>query len=297
MVVEVSTYSYGVGGAQVLDLHTPQTTAPSPMPTLVLAHGGLWQGGDKSNLSTLCDNVVIESGGTIACATINYRLSQDLGDVCTAPGVDTYRDQLIDMASAFVWLQNNAATYNLDETVMYTGGHSAGGHLSQELNLRWSEFEQTCTNPSGCPAAVGAIGMEGIYDVAAWDAYDASFWGGQFFCAIRKAFAYSPGNFTDTTFGVSCWDAGSPTYLADNAGTLGIAPVGDALIIHSPGDNWVDIAEATNFGAAMSAAFPAIDVITNTDGTCATGQHNDPLTQVGLATCIVNFVTSGRSSI
>ena len=75
-----------------------------------------------------------------------------------------------------------AATYDLDPQRMHVGGHSAGGHLAQLLNLRWSAF---C--PS-CPPAVGAIGFEGIYDIAAWDAYDASFWGGAFTCATRKAF-------------------------------------------------------------------------------------------------------------
>jgi hypothetical protein len=59
-----------------------------------------------------------------------------------------------------------------------------------------------------------------------------------------------------------------------------------------PGDDWVDIAEATNLGAALSAAFPEIDVITSTDGTCATGQHNAPLIQTGLADCIIDFVAA-----
>ena len=196
-----------------------------------------------------------------------------------------------------MWLQNHAASYNLDPTAMFVGGHSAGGHLAQEWNLRWSDFEQTCTHPSGCPPAAGAIGIEGIYDVAAWDAYDASNWRGQFSCATRKAFAFSPGDCTDTTYDRPCWDVGSPEYLARNSVAMGIAPAGHVLIIHSPGDDWVDVAEATDFGAAMSAAFPDIHVITSTDGACATGQHNDPLTQTILATCIVNFVKSGGSGI
>jgi len=59
----------------------------------------------------------------------------------------------------------------------------------------------------------------------------------------------------------------------------------------------VDVAEATGFGSAMSLAFPANSVITSIDGTCATGQHNDPLNQVALAICIVNFVASGGAGI
>jgi hypothetical protein len=183
---------------------------------------------------------------------------------------------------------------------MYIGGHSAGGHLSHELNLRWSDFETPCAHPSRCPPAAGAIGFEGIYDIAGWDEYDSSFWSGQFFCATRKAFG-SPADSVpacmDTEYGLPCWDVGSPTYLAQNHETLGLAPVGKALIIHSPGDNWVDIDEAIHFGAAMNDGFSGAGTITSIDGTCATGQHNDPLSQVALAACIVNFVASGGARI
>ena len=300
VTVEETTLSYGSNSAHSMELYTAQDLPTVPMPTVVLAHGGLWQSGDKSALETLCRNVVLESGGTQACASINYRLSQDLGGVCSAPGVDTYVDQVTDMAAAYALLQNDSDTYGLDPTRMHIGGHSAGGHLSHELNLRWSDFEQACTNPSGCFPAAGAIGFEGIYDVEAWDAYDSSIWGGQFFCATRKAFGFpadSASHCTDSAYGLPCWDVGSPIYLAQQSGTLGIAPVGNALIIHSPGDTWVDIAEAAYFGAAMSDAFPGIFSITSTDGTCATGQHNDPLSQVALAICIVNFVASGGAAI
>lgn len=300
VTIDETSLSYGAFSAQTMDLYTAQELPDVPMPTVVLAHGGLWQSGDKSALETLCRNVVIESGGTQACASINYRLSQNLGGVCSAPGVDTYVDQIIDLASAYAMLQNDADTYGLDVTRMYVGGHSAGGHLSHELNLRWADFEQSCTYPSGCQPAAGAIGFEGIYDIEAWDGYDDAVWGGQFYCATRKAFGFpadSPSHCTDSAYGLPCWDVGSPIYLAQNNGMLGIAPVGSALIIHSPGDTWVDIAEATNFGSAMSDAFPGTSSITSTDGTCATGQHNDPLSQVALALCIVNFVASGGAGI
>jgi acetyl esterase/lipase len=291
--VSVETLSYGANSAQRLDLHTPDSPPASPIPAVLLAHGGLWQGGDKSALATLCNKIVVESEGAIACASMNYRLSQNLGGVCSAPGVDTYSDQVDDMALAYAFLLDQAATYSLDPTRLYVGGHSAGGHLSHELNLRWDDYAQPCALPSGCPPTAGAIGFEGIYDIAAWDSYDDTFWDRQFACATRKAFGAPPGaspECLDSGYGEPCWSVGSPTYLAVYKDALGISPAGDALIIHSPGDNWVDIAEATVFGAAMSAAFPDIEVVTSTDGSCATGQHNDPLTQTTLATCIVNFV-------
>jgi len=85
VTVESSTIVYAPSAAQALDLYLPRDPPSAPMPLAVLAHGGLWQSGDKSALETLCENIVLESGGTQACASINYRLSQDLGGVCSAP--------------------------------------------------------------------------------------------------------------------------------------------------------------------------------------------------------------------
>lgn len=293
--VEVTQLAYGPASAHVLDLYTPDESPAGSIPTVVLAHGGLWQSGGRSSLATLCSNIVSRSEDTIACASIDYRLSQDLGGSCTGTGTDTYVDQTNDMALAYALLQSEADTHGLDPQRMHVGGHSAGAHLAHNFNLRWAEFARPCTHPGGCPTALGAIGFEGIYDIPAWNAYDASFWGGSFACATRKAFGApgpSPTACLDAQLGERCWDAGSPIYLAQNTVALGTVPVGDALLIHSPGDNWVDIAEATSFGASLSAAFPEIDVVTNTDGTCATGQHNDPLTQTALADCIIDFVAA-----
>lgn len=288
----VVTLTYGDDDAHRLDLHTPLVAASEPMPTVVLAHGGLWRTGKRAELSVLCDHVVVESGGTMACATVDYRLSGDLGGTCDPPGAATYHHQLTDLASAFAFLQGHAAEYHLDPSAMALGGHSAGGHLSHILNLRWDDFAQPC-DASTCPPPVAAIGFEGIYDIAAWDAYDASFWEGQFRCATLQAFGAPPGESSpcvDTALDMPCWEAGSVTHLAQRAAELQLAPVGDALIIHSPGDTWVDIAEATTFGEAMAAAFPSARVVTSIDGSCGTGQHNDPLTQTALASCIVDFV-------
>ena len=90
---------------------------------------------------------------------------------------------------------------------------------------------------------------------------------------------------------------GSPNYLAKNSAALGIKPAGGVFIIHSPGDDWVDLQEATAFGASMSAAFPDKSVIVDTSGGCATGQHDEPLLEASLADCIVRFMASGGTSL
>ncbi|HLT37400.1 MAG TPA: alpha/beta hydrolase [Enhygromyxa sp.] len=297
--VEVLELAYGDDPAQTLDLfHRQPPAAAEPTAVVVLAHGGLWQAGDKLALANLCEALVESSRGAIACASINYRLSQSLGGVCRGAGVDTYVEQLHDFARAYALLQAQARTHSFDPARMYVGGHSAGAHLAHSLNLRWSELASACAG--GCPAPAGAIGFEGIYDVAAWDAYDAQVWNGQFACATRKAFGGPPDSPTpciDARYQAPCWQVGSPTHLASHAASFGLAPVGHALLVHSPGDDWVDIAEASSFAAALSGSLPNLHVIRSTDGGCGNGSHDAVLDDPALAGCIVNFVGSGGASI
>jgi acetyl esterase/lipase len=298
--VEVVQLSYGDSPSQSLDLYIPEPPAGASLPTVVLAHGGLWQSGDKGELAGLCTSIVTNSGGTQACASINYRLSGSLGGECSGTGGDTYAEQVRDLVTAVVSLQNQSLHHGLDAAQIYVGGHSAGGHMAHELNLRWADFQGGCELQDGCPAAIGAIGFEGIYDVAAWDTYDQSFWAGQFGCATRRAFGAPPSSpdvCMDQQHALPCWDIGSPNYLAAHTNDLGLTPVGAALIIHSPGDDWVDVAEATSFGATLGAAVPNLSVITSVDGTCANGQHSDVLPDPALASCIINFVASAGAGI
>lgn len=299
IAIQVTTFSYGQDEAQVLDLYLPDVLPDESMPTVVLAHGGLWQGGSRDLLDTLCSNIVSQSNGTVACASIDYRLSGDLGGECTGTGKDTYTEQVRDMALAYSMLQGDAESLGLDPKRMHVGGHSAGAHLAHTFNLRWAEFEQPCNRPGGCPGALSAIGLEGIYNIPAWNDYDVSRWQWRFECATRRAFGASgpsPQACVDTGLDRRCWDAGSPIYLANNAEDLGIKPTGDALLIHSVGDDWVDIDQARNFGSALGDAFPDIDVVTKTDGSCAIGQHNPVLDEASLADCVIEFVTARTPS-
>jgi acetyl esterase/lipase len=296
--IEIVTLSYDRDDAQTLDLYLPQPRPTEPLPTLVLAHGGLWQSGGKEALSVLCQQIV-SAGGSVACASIHHRLSQDLGGTCMG-GPDTYEEMLRDFGAAVTWLQNHAEQHGLDPAQMIVGGHSAGGHLAHALNLRWSELAGSCTNDGGCPRAIAAIGIEGIYDISAWDAYDQAFWNGGFSCATHKAFGDPPGSptaCTDAELGRPCWEVGSPTYLASHAAELGITTIGNALVIHSPADNWVDIAQAAALGDALAAGFPDRTVIVSDDGACAVGSHNELLDEPALAACLVTFVLSAGTAI
>jgi hypothetical protein len=52
----------------------------------------------------------------------------------------------------------------------------------------------------------------------------------------------------------------------------------------------VDITETRSFGSVLGTAFPDIEVVTETDGNCATRSHNAALDEASLADCIIEFV-------
>jgi hypothetical protein len=287
---------YGPEAVQQVTLIRPVDSAPAPRPTLVLAHGGLWQQGNASALFATCEAIVQASGGALACASAGYRLSLDLGGACApeAGRPDTYPDQARALAAAMARLQIDGPALGLDPHRFFVGGHSAGGHLAQLLNLRFDTFAAECPPGAACPPPVGAGGLEGIYDVRVWDAHNTSYWGGAFFCATRRAFGTGPmfeGPCYDASYPDEfCWDVGSPRYLAANAARFGATPSGDVLLIHSPGDLAVDIAEATLFGSALQSAFPALDVRVAVDGSCGTLDHGDVLLEQALIDCVSDFV-------
>ena len=61
-------------------------------------------------------------------------------------------------------------------------------------------------------------------------------------------------------------------------------------MIHSPGDDWGDIADTSNLGEALGLAFPEQLVVADTSGTCAVSQHNLVIREPSLADCVVSFM-------
>lgn len=292
------TIPYGPDPAQTLDLVLPQPPARASLPIVVLAHGGLWQGGSKGALAQTCANLVLGSAGTLACATIDYRLSDALGGTC-AGGPASYAEQLRDFAAAATTLQDQADAHGLARDALFVGGHSAGGHLALSLALRWPTLTATC-DPLACPPPRGAIGIEGIYDIADWDAYDQAFWMGIFACATRKAFGDPPGSpnaCLDADYDRPCWDIGSPTYLADHAAELGLSSDAATLLVHSPDDDWVDFDQALELAAALDQAFPDLPGFVAVDGSCGVGGHDAVLVDPALTSCMLAFVESGGTAI
>ncbi len=251
---------------ECMDVYVPRAT---PSRVVVFAHGGLWYSGSRREISEVCTSVAAEYG--VACATVDYPYSQDLGGCCTDTSCDeTVTRQASSLAAAVSYA---AALQPADELLL--GGHSAGGHLSLLLALRWAQLAPTQSAP---PDAF--VGVEGIYNASLWDAYDAAHFAGRFRCPTRQAFGEPAEN--------PAWRAESPTAIAAEA-----APVGPAMLLHSPGDDSVQSRQALDLFDALRVSPGEVPNVIDIAGGCVQGEHEDVLTGASarsLARCMAQMV-------
>ena len=123
---------YGQAGGEklLLDAYVPE--GAGPFPTVILVHGGGWNGGDKSGgpkkgyMAPMHEP--LEKAG-FAWFSINYRLAPK----------HPYPACLEDVETAIRWVKANAAKYHLDPQRIALSGESAGGHLIQLAMVRATE--------------------------------------------------------------------------------------------------------------------------------------------------------------
>ena len=99
------------------------------------------------------------------------------------------------------------------------------------------------------------------------------FWKGRFDSAVPMAFSDNR----------AVIDSASPAHLAARTG---IKPVAPQLLIHSPGDDWVPN-DSQQYGSLLGA-LATVDA----SGKCASGQHEEMLSEPGLASCILSFMST-----
>ncbi|MEO6568728.1 MAG: alpha/beta hydrolase [Opitutaceae bacterium] len=120
---------YGNAGGESLKLDAYVPDGPGPFPTVILVHGGGWNGGDKSGgpkkgyMAPMHEP--LEKAG-YAWFSINYRLAPK----------HQYPANIEDVETAIRWVKANAAKYHLDPQRIALSGESAGGHLIQLAAVR-----------------------------------------------------------------------------------------------------------------------------------------------------------------
>jgi acetyl esterase/lipase len=102
-----------------LDLHVPVTTK-APVPVIVYAHGGGFEGGIKE----MGPWASLPRHG-IAVASFDYRLRAEA----------VYPEPIDDALAAIRWVKNNAGVYGLDGDRIGGWGSSAGGYLMARAAL------------------------------------------------------------------------------------------------------------------------------------------------------------------
>ena len=96
-----------------------------PLPLIVYAHGGYYVGDDKGDFGYYCQTLA--SRGYVV-ANINYQLAPE----------GRYPTQMLQVNEAIAFLLSHAEEYRIDTTKIFIGGDSAGGHLSSQMGLYYT---------------------------------------------------------------------------------------------------------------------------------------------------------------
>jgi len=102
-----------------LDLYRPSGYGYD-LPAVVWIHGGGWSGGDKSDVSEMCEQIA--QGGYVV-VSLNFRLSDEA----------IFPASVFDVKAGVRWVRGNADEYDIDSTKIGTIGSSSGGHMASLL--------------------------------------------------------------------------------------------------------------------------------------------------------------------
>jgi para-nitrobenzyl esterase len=131
-----------------MDIYEPNGDTETARPLIILAHGGSFIGGDKSDASIveLCDRFAKKG---FVCASISYRTG--MWPIDSVNAVKAVMRAVQDMKGAVRFFYEDAAnadTYKIDTTQIFIGGSSAGAvtalhyaYLDKECELE--EFMST----------------------------------------------------------------------------------------------------------------------------------------------------------
>ena len=121
LAVDVSYESAFENGA--LDVYAAK--GADKLPLIVYAHGGYYVGDDKADFGYYCQTLA-SRGYTVA--NINYQLAPE----------GRYPTQMLQVNEAIRFLLAHAEEYRIDPARIFIGGDSAGGHLSSQMGLYYT---------------------------------------------------------------------------------------------------------------------------------------------------------------
>lgn len=126
---QVYVYKHSGGKPREIEVYFPPNHNPAqtPVPGMILFHGGAWTGGNRTQFTRACE--YFASRGLVT-ATVSYRML-DKTEAAQLPAGETRKRVCItDAKSAIRWFKHHAKELGVDPARIITGGGSAGGHIS-----------------------------------------------------------------------------------------------------------------------------------------------------------------------
>jgi len=244
---------------------------------LVFVHGGAWRSGDKSEYVNLSQQLASRSG--CAVAAVNYRLSPGISP---DPATGYFLHHPAHATDVLTALEYFVST-DLDDIVhrpwkhtpsnIFLVGHSCGAHILTSLFLRDpNPTESSTATPSAALLAAvrGITIVAGIYDVD---------------LLLKNFPSYS--DFIEGAFGARS------SYAAVSNNRFGILePNINWLIVNSPGDELIDVAQADSMWDALSNMYTHIGKPENVEKDCitVTKGHFELLDSDEFINLVVDFV-------
>jgi acetyl esterase/lipase len=123
-VIRDQPYGRDQGQELLLDVYRPADRT-SPLPIVLLIHGGGWIAGDKDNYEPFARSLARDG---FVVFDINYSL-----DLSQSPG---FPRQVDDVHTALAWVQEHATAFSGDTGRIAVAGGSAGGYLAAMLGTQ-----------------------------------------------------------------------------------------------------------------------------------------------------------------
>lgn len=241
------------GVSLLMDIVMPDPRPETPVPAVVLLHGGGWAQGNRADMFGRA--VRLAQHGYVG-VTVGYRLA----------GKAPFPAQLQDCKCAVRYLRAHAAQYGVDPDRIGAWGCSAGGHLASMLGLteNMAEFEGEGGNGQTSSAVQLVIDCFGPSDFPTWqetvnklarDPVAQRLFGPS---GPEKNLKWQDHFALDT-------DAGVVAFFAGKSGedTRSASPVTYArrkqgappfLIVHGTQDAWVPVQQSVLLAEALDAA-------------------------------------------
>lgn len=165
---EFKNLSYLEGGSELQQLNLLIPEGAGPHPLFIWIGGGAWSFVDRHVEMDFARQLAKQG---IAVASVGHRLSPAVWqDPPKTTGI-SHPAHIRDIAQAFVWLHENAATYGYDKESIFIGGFSSGAHLAALLTMDGRYLENLGSSQEHIK---GVIPIGGAFDIMHYREYLAN---------------------------------------------------------------------------------------------------------------------------